>query len=192
MDVSKVRCIIALSCYRIWLNYRIRFSGILSAIMSSLSFSLSAGNWLPVGSAWPGHLPQLSGAQYQVGLTIMSFKFICTGGVSYTLYISLLISKLFCTKGCMGGGEAEPLSPYPSHPTVLQQLCRYWYRYVGMKWIYFVPLPLKISTFSGPNGTLVSPCHFTAQKSLDIQGPTLPMALEIYLPTSKSLSPAPY
>ena len=28
----------------------------------------------------------------------------CTGGLSYALFISLLISKLFCTKGYMGGG----------------------------------------------------------------------------------------
>jgi hypothetical protein len=31
-------------------------------------------------------------------------------GVSYALYISLLISKLFCTMGCMGGGRGTSLS----------------------------------------------------------------------------------
>ncbi len=35
-------------------------------------------------------------------------------------------------------------------------------------------------------------CHFKAQKSLDIQGPPLPMALEMDLTPSKSLRPAPY
>jgi hypothetical protein len=30
--------------------------------------------------------------------------FLCTGGVSYALFISLLISKLLCTKGEGGGG----------------------------------------------------------------------------------------
>ncbi len=30
------------------------------------------------------------------------FIFFCTGGLSYALFKSLLISKLFCTKGCMG------------------------------------------------------------------------------------------
>ncbi len=34
-------------------------------------------------------------------------QFLCLGGLSYALFISLLISKLFCTKGCMGGGEGE-------------------------------------------------------------------------------------
>jgi hypothetical protein len=29
--------------------------------------------------------------------------FLCTGGVSNALFISLLISKFFCSKGCMGG-----------------------------------------------------------------------------------------
>jgi hypothetical protein len=33
---------------------------------------------------------------------------LCTGGVSYALFISLLISKLFCTKG-EGGGGRRPL-----------------------------------------------------------------------------------
>jgi hypothetical protein len=33
--------------------------------------------------------------------------FLYTGGVSYKLFISLFISKLFCTKGCLGrGGRA--------------------------------------------------------------------------------------
>ncbi len=31
-----------------------------------------------------------------------------------------------------------------------------------------------------------------AQKSLDFQGPPLPMALEVNFPASKSLRPAPY
>jgi hypothetical protein len=38
---------------------------------------------------------------------------LCTGGVSYALFISLLISKLFCTKGCMGGGGGGR-APVPS------------------------------------------------------------------------------
>ncbi len=39
--------------------------------------------------------------------------FLCTGGVSFAFYVSLLISKLFCTEGCVdigmggGGGEGE-------------------------------------------------------------------------------------
>jgi hypothetical protein len=35
---------------------------------------------------------------------------LCTGGVSYALYISLLISKLFCTTG-YGCGRGEPPQP---------------------------------------------------------------------------------
>ncbi len=39
--------------------------------------------------------------------------FLCTGGASYALFISLLISKLFCTKG-----ERGPLGgPWKSHKT---------------------------------------------------------------------------
>ncbi len=30
-----------------------------------------------------------------------------TGGLSNTLFTSLLVSKMFCTKGCMGGGERD-------------------------------------------------------------------------------------
>jgi hypothetical protein len=43
----------------------------------------------------------------------------------------LLISKLFCTKGCMGGGGESPPS-FSSH-TVLLQLCRYSDRYIVHK-----------------------------------------------------------
>jgi hypothetical protein len=34
--------------------------------------------------------------------------------------------------------------------------------------------------------------YFMAQKSLDVQGPSLPIAIEIDLPASKSLRPATY
>jgi hypothetical protein len=50
----------------------------------------------------------------------------------------------------------------------------------------------KISTFLDPNGTCFASCHFRAQKSFDFQGPSLPMALEMDLPPSKSLCPARY
>jgi hypothetical protein len=30
---------------------------------------------------------------------------VCSGSGTYTLFITLFISKLFCTKGCMVGGE---------------------------------------------------------------------------------------
>jgi hypothetical protein len=49
---------------------------------------------------------------------------------------------------------------------------------------------LKIWTFLGPNGTLFARDHFRAQKSLDFQGPPLPMTLEIDFLPSKSLRPA--
>ncbi len=45
-----------------------------------------------------------------------------TGGMYYALFIQLLISILFCTKGC---------SPLPPHPTVLLQLCGHSYGYGG-------------------------------------------------------------
>ncbi len=38
------------------------------------------------------------------GEKVRLLLFLCTGGLSNALFISLLISKLFCTKGCMGGG----------------------------------------------------------------------------------------
>ncbi len=45
------------------------------------------------------------------------------------------------------------------------------------------------STALGPMA-LSSP--FQAQKSLDFQGPPLPMAIKMYLSTSKSFLPVPY
>ncbi len=44
-----------------------------------------------------------------------------------------------------------------------------------------------ISTFLGPNGTRFARCHFRVQKSLDFQGPSLPMPL-----ASKPLRTAQY
>ncbi len=49
---------------------------------------------------------------------------------------------------------------------------------------------LKISTFSGPNVTRFARCHVRIQKSLDFQGPRLPIALEKDLLPTKSLRPA--
>jgi hypothetical protein len=49
-----------------------------------------------------------------------------------------------------------------------------------------------VVTFLGPKGTRFALCHFRSQKSLDFQGPPLPMALEMDFPASKSLHPAPY
>jgi hypothetical protein len=52
---------------------------------------------------------------------------------------------------------------------------------------------LKILTFLGPNGTRCARCHFWANKSLDFQGPSLPMALEMdAAQIKKSFRPAPY
>jgi hypothetical protein len=39
---------------------------------------------------------------------------LCTGGLSNALFMSLLISKLFCTKGCMGeAGERAIVNSLP-------------------------------------------------------------------------------
>jgi hypothetical protein len=46
--------------------------------------------------------------------------------------------------------------------------------------------------FLSPNGTKFACCHIRAQKGLNFQSPTLPVALEIDLSASKSLRPAPY
>ncbi len=68
-------------------------------------------------------------------------------------------------------------------------------------WIWAASAPVHImhctalhftTTFFGPSGTRFARCHFRAQKSLDFQGPPLPMALKIEFPASKSLRPAPY
>ena len=44
--------------------------------------------------------------------------------------------------------------------------------------------------FFGQNGTCFARCHLRAQKSLDFQGPALPMAFETDFPATKSLRPA--
>ncbi len=60
------------------------------------------------------------------------------------------------------------------------------------KLIFKLCLPQVKSTFLGPNCTRVARCHFRPQKSLDFQGTSLPMALEMDFTASKSLRPAPY
>jgi hypothetical protein len=49
-------------------------------------------------------------------------------------------------------------------------------------------------TFSDPNGTCFTRCHFRAQESLEknFQGPPLLMALKMDLLPSKSLHPVPF
>jgi hypothetical protein len=73
--------------------------------------------------------------------------FLCTGDVSYALFLSLLISKLFCRKGCMGGGGKR----------------------VRNIFIMFLSLPPSLDFF-GPKWRFAR-CHFRAPKSLDFQGP---------------------
>ncbi len=41
--------------------------------------------------------------------TFDEYYILCTGGLSSALTILLLISKLYCTKGYMGGGERDIL-----------------------------------------------------------------------------------
>jgi hypothetical protein len=59
-------------------------------------------------------------------IVLRTVRILCTGGVSYALFISLLISKLFCTKGEWGGG-GEPSNPSPPSPTGTKcsYLCTY-------------------------------------------------------------------
>ncbi len=38
---------------------------------------------------------------------LSTYFILCTGGVSEAIFISLLIFKLFCRKGCMGKGGGE-------------------------------------------------------------------------------------
>jgi len=64
-----------------------------------------------------------------------------TGGLYYVPFRSLSISKLFCSKGFMGGGALD---------------------------------------FCGPlNGPCFARGHFRAHKSLEFQGPSLLLALEM-------------
>ncbi len=50
---------------------------------------------------------------------------------------------------------------------------------------------LKISTFLGPNGTRFPCGHLRAEKSLNFQGPPLPMALEMDVAHIKIISSHP-
>jgi hypothetical protein len=62
-------------------------------------------------------------ASYKIGIYFWKYfvyLFLYTESSSYALYISLLISKLFCTKGCM---RVRGSPPPPPPPTVLLQLC---------------------------------------------------------------------
>jgi hypothetical protein len=52
--------------------------------------------------------------------------------------------------------------------------------------------PLEGGTFLSRNGTRFACYYFRAQKSLDFQGPSLPMALEMDLSPSESLCHAPF
>jgi hypothetical protein len=108
---------------------------------------------------------------------------LCTGGVSYALFISMLISKLFCTKSEGGGGES-PLEGVGPENHIKLATCTTEYRIqnTAAAKLMYIKLPmylffiwrfdlmnlmggqihylghwkgwaLKISTFLGPNGT---------------------------------------
>jgi hypothetical protein len=65
--------------------------------------------------------------------------------------------------------------------------------YLLFTWrLYLMVLRHATLTFLGPNSTLFARCHFRAQKSLDFQGPPLPMPLVMMLHNSKPLCTAPY
>jgi hypothetical protein len=49
-------------------------------------------------------------------------NFLCTGGIYYALFISLLISKLLWTNGCLGRGITLP-SASLSHRDEVNSLC---------------------------------------------------------------------
>jgi hypothetical protein len=62
----------------------------------------------PGPEAWPGYawntLPLSSHRILDIkNILREGDTLLCTGGVSYTFYIPLLISELFYTRGCMGG-----------------------------------------------------------------------------------------
>jgi hypothetical protein len=58
--------------------------------------------------------------------------------------------------------------------------------------LLYSPKNCNYLDFFGPNGIRFARCNFRAQKSLDFQGPPLPVALQMDFPPSKSLRPAPY
>ncbi len=93
-------------------------------------------------------------------------------------HVSEAYFKLFLYKGlygCGGGELGEPPSLSPSGQS----------KFTSSRWE-------RNGTFLGQNDTCFARYHFRAQKSLDFQGPALPMALEMDLPASKSLCPVPY
>jgi hypothetical protein len=56
---------------------------------------------------WIGGSDTTVEVRFSIYVLYIHMDFLCTGGVSIALFILLLISKLFCTKGCMcvcGGG----------------------------------------------------------------------------------------
>ncbi len=174
-------------------------------MMSSLSFSLSSGDWLPVGSAWPGHLPQLSRAQYQVVFNarynaIKNFMY--QRRILYTLHITVDFF-IFLYKWLFGGGGPTPPTPLFYCSCVGNGMGMGWwgggvgiavqskfisYRWGGVvsgtKWIYFAPLPLTISTFWAQMALSSLVAISGPPKNLDFQCPPLPMALEMDLPSS--------
>jgi hypothetical protein len=136
----------------------------------------------------------------------------CTGGVSYALYISLLISKLFCTKGLYrwrGKGMEDPAPPY-IHPNTFTAAaktltstyiteCRIHNTETHVHKITNAPvfyMALGLNAFDvGKSITWAiywkgSP--FQDPKSPNFQGPPFSMAIEMDFPASKLLSPAPY
>jgi hypothetical protein len=71
-------------------------------------------------------------------------------------------------------------------------MCLFFYMALGLNDFDAGKSITPLLDFFGPNDTRFARCHFRAQKSLDFQGPPLPMALEMDIPASKSLRLATY
>ncbi len=57
--------------------------------------------------------------------------------------------------------------------------------------LHYLPVLHYVPIMYGPKWHSLRSCHFRAQKSLDFQGPPLPMPLEMMLHPSKSLRTVP-
>jgi hypothetical protein len=88
-------------------------------------------------------------------------SFLCAGGASYALFISLLVSKLFCAKAYMDVGRGGPGQS----------------KFTLFRIFFGVQMALaSLIAISGPQNL-----------SLDFQGTLLPMAFDIDFPASKLL-----
>jgi hypothetical protein len=80
--------------------------------------------------------------------------------------------------------------PYAHAQHVLKGPFKIWNFYTDAEHTRKKPMRMHFQHI--PKGTRFARCHFRAKKSTDFLGPTLPMALKMNFPASKSFRPLPY